>query len=566
MQTKREQIDLKVAQMELERSSFESHWQECSKNVSPRSERFTTSDVNKGDKRNNNIIDGTATLALRTLRAGMMSGITSPARPWFRLTTPDPVLAELESVKFWTEDVRNRMITIFLRSNLYKVLPIVYGGLGTYGTNAVLIEEHEKEVIKLTPILIGSYSISQGPDLRVDTFHRKYQMTARQIVMKFAMVDQNPKNIYWSNISTEVKDAWVNGHAEDWFEIGHLIEPNENYKEGNPFSDFKKYSEYYYEVGKNNQVRSEKFLRKSGYDYFPILVPRWEVNGEDSWGTNCPTMEALGDIKQLQVGERRSLQAIEKMVNPPMIAPTSMQNKKVSQVAGEITYSDVREGQQGIRSIYDLRFDINALEQKQQQVRQRISRYYFEDLFLMLANSNRRQITAREIEERHEEKLLALGPVLEQLNQDLLDPLIQIVFQIMSKRNLLPEPPQEIQDKDLQIEYISIMAQAQKLIGLGSIERFGAIVANAAGINPEVMDKIDSDQYIDEVANILSVPSRIVKSDDYVAGVRQERKAAIQKQQQMEQAQAGAKAIKDISSVPNESEILNQLLQGGVGV
>lgn len=563
-QSLREKIDLQVAQMETERSSFISHWRDVAKFTSPRTERIDSYDVNQGEKRNQNIIDGSAVLALRTLGAGMMSGITSPARPWFRLTTPDPMLAELESVKFWLDDVANRMRSVYLRSNLYKVLPITYKGIGSYGTNAFIVEEDEREVVRFTPFLIGSYSISQNFRMQVDVFHRKFRMTARQIVQKFGTVDGDYRSIDWDNISVEVKQAWDNNNKEIWFDIGHIIMPNENYIIGNPIAKYKKYASIYYEYGQASQTSRDKFLLQDGYDYFPVLVPRWEVNGEDSWGTNCPAMEALGDNQQLQTGEKRQLQAIEKMINPPMIAPTSMQNKRISAIAGEITYSDIREGQSGIRSIYDTKFDIQALEMKQQQIRQRISRYFFEDLFLMLSNSDRRQITAREIEERHEEKLLALGPVLEQLNQDLLDPLVQITFDIMNKRGMLPPAPQELQGLDLQIEYVSVMAQAQKLVGLGSLERFGAILANAAQINPAVLDKVDGDQYIDEAANILSIPARVVKSDEDVAIIREERKQAAQIQAQAEQLKMGASAAKDLAqATPDENSILSSVLGGG---
>jgi hypothetical protein len=561
IQSKRERIDLIVSQMETERSSFISHWRDCAKMISPRTERINAYDVNQGEKRNQNIIDGSATLASRTLRAGMMSGITSPARPWFRLTTPDPDLRELANVKYWTDDTRDRMNAVFLRSNLYRVLPITYGGMSTYASHAFLIEEDAEDTIRCVPFLIGSYSIAQNYKLQVDTFHRKFRMTARQIVQQFGVVDGDMRKIDWSKISKDVKDAFENGNTEVWFDVGHIIQPNDNYIPNSLLSKNKKYSSDYYEIGSSNSFSREVFLLEDGYDYFPVLVPRWEVNGEDTWGTNCPAMEALGDVQQLQTGEKRSLQAIEKMLNPPLIAPTSMKNKSISHVAGEITYSDIREGQQGLRSIYDVRFDVGAMENKQTQVRQRISRYFFEDLFLMLAQSDRRQITAREVEERHEEKLLALGPVLEQLNQDLLDPLVQITFEIMSKRGMLPPAPQELQGLDLQIEYVSVMAQAQKLVGLSSLERFGGIVANAAQFDPRVLDKVKSDQYIDEAANILSIPARVVASDEEVSKIRDNREQQQQQQAKMEQAQMGAKAIKDIAGA-DQGDILKQVLGG----
>jgi len=314
------------------------------------------------------------------------------------------------------------------------------------------------------------------------------------------------------------------------------------------------------------------FLEKSGFDDFPVLAPRWEVTGEDIYGTNCPGMMALGDIKQLQLGEKRGMQAIDKMVSPPMVGPTSMRASKASILPGDITYVDTREGQQGFRPAYEVKPDVQQLEYKQERIRYRISRAFFEDLFLMLAtnpNIEDTQKTAREIEERHEEKLLALGPVLEQMNQDLLDPLIDRTFSIMLRQELIPTPPEELEGDDLKVEYLSIMAQSQKMIGLSGMERFSAFVINNAAQLPDaavMTDKVDFDQMIDEYADMTGIPPRIVRPDEAVAVMRQERAKA---QQALEQAQAlkdASQSAKNFSqSEPRGDNMLSDMMRGAMG-
>jgi len=258
-------------------------------------------------------------------------------------------------------------------------------------------------------------------------------------------------------------------------------------------------------------------------------------------------MVALGDIKQLQLGEKRSVQALEKMVNPPMVAPNSMKNAKASILPGDITYSPSATDGSGFRPAHEIRFSITELENKQQQIRQRISRSFYEDLFLMLANSDRRQITAREIEERHEEKLLALGPVLEQLNQDLLDPLIDNTFDILVRQGKIPDPPQEIEGIELKVEYISIMAEAQKLVGLGGIERFTRFASELLPIYPEVKNKIDHNKLVSIYGEMTSLPPGILRSDEDTAALEAQQMEALKQQQQMEQMQQGAGMAKDLS-------------------
>ncbi len=222
-----------------------------------------------------------------------------------------------------------------------------------------------------------------------------------------------------------------------------------------------------------------------------------------------------------------------------------------------------RDGMKGFRPVHEVNPRIQELEGKQEQNRQRIRRAFYEDLFLMLANSDRREITAREIEERHEEKLLALGPVLEQLNQDLLDPLIDVTFDNAYKQGILPEPPEELQGMPLKVEYISVMAQAQKLVGIAGIERFAGFVGQivAQTQNPELLDKVDADQMIDEYGDAVGISPRIIRSDDEVEEIRSNRAAAQQKQVQSEKIRDLAASAKDLSAANmNEDNALKRIV------
>ena len=553
--TRRHELEILRGQLKNERASFLSHWRDLGDHIRPRRPRFDTSDTNRGDKRNQKIIDSTATMSSRTLRSGMMSGVTSPARPWFRLTTPNQGLSEFGPVKEWLFTVQERISSVFLKSNLYNVLPIIYGDMGDFGTAALYMEEAlDGDVVRFYAQPIGSYYIANDQNLRVRTFFREFRMTVSQIVDKFGRRDDN--SINWDDISTHTRNLYEQNQSEAWIDVGHVIMPNPEFDPNKLDSKYKRFISKYYEFGSLSGTgqqnlsfqQEDKFLRERGYDFFPVLAPRWEVTGEDVYGTSCPGMEGLGDIRQLQLGEKRSMQAIEKMINPPMQGPTSLRNTRSSILPGDITYVDSRDGQSGFRPSHEVRFAIQELEGKQAQIRERIRKVYFEDLFLLLSQSDRRQITATEIDARREEKLLALGPVLERLNQDLLDPLIDNTFEIMLRQGLVPDPPEELQGQDLKVEYISIMAQAQKLAGLSGIERFAGFIAQIANLAPGIVDKLDSDQLADVYGDITSVPPGIVRGDDEVEQIRQQRaqaQAQAQQQEQMAQAAAGAKSLSE---------------------
>lgn len=563
VETKRQKYEILRAQLEQERSSFLSHWRELGDHIMPRRPRFYTSDVNRGDRRNQKIIDSTPVTAARTLRSGMMGGITSPARPWFRLSIADPDLADTGTVKDWLNTVGQRMTTVFLKSNLYNVLPVVYGDLGTFATAAMIVEEDVDDVIRCYPFPIGSYCIAVNEKLKVDVFQRNFTMTVRQIIRRFAKRDAQG-NIDWSNISTYVRNYWDLNQRETRVDIVHVIKANDDYDPDKLDSKFKRFESCYYEKGSSrgaDNADDDRYLSEKGYDYFPVLAPRWETTGEDAYGTDCPGMTSLGDIKQLQLGERRSAQALDLQVKPPMKGPSVLKQSKASILPGDMTYTDERQGQAGFQPVFQVEPKTMELEHKQAQIRERINSVWYADLFLAMTNSDRRDITAREVDERHEEKLLALGPVLEQLNQDLLDPLIDITFEIMLRQGLIPPPPNEIRGQDLKVEYISIMAQAQKLAAISGIERFAQFASQIAAVQPEALDKIDTDKILDVYGDITSMQPGVVRPDDQVAKIRSQRAQVQQRQQMAAQINQGSQTARNLSQTSMEGDnALNRLI------
>jgi len=540
-----------------ERSTFFGHWQELSEYILPRRGRFLTSKRNDGSKKNAKIIDSTGTMAVRTLSAGMMSGITSPARPWFRLATPESALMEQSEVKQWLFGVEKKMRDIFSRSNLYNSLQTTYEELAVFGTGAMLINEDHDDVIRCYPFTVGEYGLALSSRLSVDTFYREFQLTVAQVVEQFG----------YENCSDPVQSLYKTGQLDKWVEIMHVIEPNSARQYNMKDNLNMPYHSCYLEKASKN----ERKLSSSGYEEFPVLAPRWHVTGVDIYGRS-PAMDVLGDVKALQIEQKRKAQGIDKMVNPPLQAPSSLRGQTATVLPGGVTYVDTMQGTQGgFRPTYEVNPRLAELQQDIAETQRRISQGFYSDLFQMLTMSDRRQITAREIDERHEEKLLMLGPVLERLHTELLDPLIDRTFNIMVRNDLLPPPPEELGGVTLKVEYISVMAQAQKAIGTGAIERLAGFVGNMAAAKPEVLDKFDADQSVDEYAEMIGVPPRIVVPDDVVQQIREERAQMEQQQMAMEQANqvaqtanVGAQAAKVMSDTDTGGDNLLNNIVGGL--
>lgn len=550
-ETLKEQLQKQQAQLTTDRSSFESHWLELSDFINPRGSRFLVTDVNRDDRRNTKIIDPTATLAARTLSSGMMSGITSPARPWFKLATPDPDMMDYGPVKMWLEVVQRRMNEVFNKSNLYQSLPLLYASLGNYSTGAMAVLDDDSDVIRTMMFPIGSYYMANSPRGSVDTCFRKFSMTVRQLVMEFGM----------SNVSTSVKSLWENGTYESWIEVIHAVYPNIDRDTAKLNSKNKPVKSVYYEVGGDN----DKVLRESGFDEFPIMAPRWEVNGEDVYGSSCPGMIALGQVKALQLEQKRKSQLIDKATNPPMVGPSSLKNQRVSLLPGDVTYIDVMNGQDGLKPAYLVNPNTADLLADIQDTRQTINSAYFVDLFMMLQNINTRSMPVEAVIEMKEEKLLMLGPVLERLNDECLNPLIDRAFSIMARKNLLPPPPDVLQGMPLRIEYISVMAQAQKSIGLSSLSSTVGFIGQLAQAKPEALDKLDVDQAIDAFAEMSGVSPTVIVPQEQVEQIRQERARQQQQQQAMAMGMAAAQGAKTLSEAQTADPSVLTALSNAAG-
>lgn len=550
-ETLKEQLQKQQAQLTNDRSSFDPHWRELSDFINPRGSRFLVTDVNRDDRRNTKIVDPTATLAARTLSSGMMSGITSPARPWFKLATPDPDMMDYGPVKLWLEVVQRRMNEVFNKSNIYQSLPLLYASLGNYSTGAMAVLEDDSDVIRTMMFPIGSYYMANSARGSVDTCFRKFSMTVRQLVMEFGL----------NNVSDSVKGMWDSGNYESWIEVIHAVYPNIDRDTAKLNSKNKPVKSVYYEVGGD----SDKLLRESGFDEFPIMAPRWEVNGEDVYGSSCPGMIALGQVKALQLEQKRKSQLIDKATNPPMVGPSSLRNQRVSLLPGDITYIDQVTGQDGFKPAYLVNPNTADLLADIQDTRQIINSAYFVDLFMMLQNINTRSMPVEAVIEMKEEKLLMLGPVLERLNDECLNPLIDRTFSIMARKNLLPPPPDVLQGMPLRIEYISVMAQAQKSIGLSSLSSTVGFIGQLAQAKPEALDKLNVDQVIDAFAEMSGVSPTVIVPQEQVEQVREQRAQQQQQQQMVAMGMAAAQGAKTLSEAQTADPSVLTALSNAAG-
>lgn len=567
--TPRDRVLRRVTALTTERASWWTQWKEVNDVLLPRSGRFFVSDTNKGDRRND-ILDDTGTAALTVLGAGMQSGMTSPARPWVRLETQDDDLMNNANVSKWLDEVTRTILSVFARSNTYRSLHQLYEELGAFGTAAAIVVPDYDNIIHHYPLTVGEYCLGTNQKNQVDTLSRHFQMTVGQIVKQFVAPtgDRRPRSGTWdwSKVSQTIKSLWDNFEEDAWIPLYQLIEPRLDRDARKLDKLNMPWASLYVEEG----GRGDALLSESGYKRFPVLAPRWQTTGNDVYGSTCPGFRALGGIKQLQFEHLQKGRAIDFQVNPPLQVPASMKNQDSDFLPGGVTYTDPMAGSTGkIESAFNVNLRLDHLALDIQDIRQLINRAFYADVFMaMQSRVTGSPITARQVQEEHEEKLLMLGPVVERQQNELLAPLVDMTFEYCLEAGILPPPPDELQDQELKFEFVSVLAVAQRAVAMAGVDQLISAAASiaAAKQDPSVWDTINTDAAIAKAATYLGVDPEIARGDDEIAQIREARQqaqAAAAKQAQMAQA---AETAKTLAQAPmNTDNALTNVVNGFSG-
>ncbi|AIY40172.1 putative tail protein [Collimonas arenae] len=549
----REHCDQLLIGLRNDRMSWWTHWREIADYLIPRRYKWliTPNQGNRGSPINQRIIDNTGTIALRVLQAGMMSGITSPGRPWFKMATDNDELNALGPVKLWLDECQKRLARVFAESNFYTSLATIYGDLGAFGTGVMIIYQDYDDIIRCFNTCAGEYFLANDDRQDVSTLGREFVLTVKQVAEQFGL----------ENCSQTIKGAIQTGGAMLTREVkvGHLIERNSDLVPGAPGVKGMEWREIYWEMGTGQNL----LLRVRGFHEKPFIAPRWDIVGNDAYGRS-PGMDALGDIKMLQVEQKRKAQAIDKHVNPPMIADISLKNEPASMLPGGVTYIAGNLNGVGFKPAYEIAPDFSGLSNDIKDVQGRIKVTFFNDLFMMISQLDTVR-TATEIDARKEEKLIQLGPVLERFENEALDPAINCAFNIMLRTGQLPPIPQELSGIHIKIEYISMLAEAQRAASTAGIERLAGFVGNIAAVKPEVLDNLDFDEIIDTYADMLGVTPKAIVPIVKVMQIRAARSQQMQQQQALQNSTAAAQGAQTLSQTDTGGGIsaLQKMLGNG---
>ena len=534
--------------LKTERGSWDATYRELQHFIMPRRGRFSEGERNKGQNKNKNIINGASTIAAGTLSAGLMSTLTNPSRRWFKLQPTMRGLEENLNVSNWLDTVQDILYDTLRRSNFYTEVNNLYTELGTFGTGVMTYERNFDTIIHFTTATVGEYYLANGGTNYVNTMFRDLQMSVGQIVERFG----------YDKVPSDIQRACNKGTLDTWKTVYHAIEP---LKKRNAAGH--KFRSTFWMAEGNGSGNQGTLLSVKGFADFPAFTPRWDLRPTDIYGRG-PGHDALNDAKQLQFQERNKATGIGMQVRPPISAPTSLKGQPIANVPGGIVYTDPTGVQGQIGALTNVRPDVNALNQDIDGTVRRINRFYYADLFAAMLNMpDRTYMSATEASQRFDERLILLGPVLQRLNPELLDPVLSTVFKLLLEEKLIPEPPPELKGQPIRVDYVSLLHQAQQAVGAASIERSTAFITSLAAADPTVLDIFDADTTARTYNMEVGAPAKMMRDPEEVAAKRQQEAEARAAQQSLSMMQQGAQTAETLAKADMSGQNVLTEMTGG---
>ncbi|WP_315265940.1 portal protein [Selenomonas noxia] len=524
----RKEVQQTVKQLIDKRSTYETRWKSIREYQLPYLGSFDGMDdeSNAGSRKDTNVWHNCAWDSNQIFAAGVMGGLTPPSRKWFRLDFANIDLKDNSDLGRILDERMDIIADVLEKSNFYTAVHSCYLELA-FGQAPLGIFPDRQYGVHFVPYPIGSYAMENGPDGSIQTFCRRYKMSAAQLVDKFGA----------ENVPDNIRAELANGpgikanHTVVWY-----VSPNRNYDPKKLGNFHLPYASIYYVEGSTE----DEFLHVGGFHEWPVPVARYLISGNDSYGKG-PGWFAEGDAKILHLLEKDKLTMVELAVKPPVIADEAMAVKGINLVPGGKTFVQEKDA---VTPLFQVQGNLDHLREVVADVTTRIKRAYSADLFMML-DQQEKSMTAREVLERTQEKMNILGPVVQRMQFEFLGRIIERVYNILDRERMFPEPEDEeaqeiLRDQEIKIEYISPLAQAQKMSGLVNIEQAVAFIAQIAQFYPNILDKMDWNETANSYIGMVGAPAKIKRTDDEYQAIQQQKQEAAEEERQMQQAAAMA--------------------------
>jgi len=465
------EIDI-FAKVKSERSTFESHWQECADYALPR--KNTITGVSEGgSKRMSRIYDSTAIMANEELASSLGAMLTNPSSIWFSLILTDRELMMLDPVRLWLDHATRKMHNVLNASNFYTEIPEVYLDLGCFGTADLFISDDIEKIVKFKTYAMADIYLVENAAGEVIKIYRKFFLRLFEAKEQFG--DKLPE------MYKRKKDDMEKVEFLQVIQHRKKFDPNRADPKNMPVE-----SSFW-------TIKDKTKILESGYREWPVPTPRWTKTNDEAYGRSC-TMKALPDIKMINEMSKTILKAGQKSADPPLIVNHKEMYLPLRTFPGGINYS--KPSLSGRDPITHLQSGANfplSLELEERRRKAIKEAYFLDDLSLPDVKTH---VSVPEFTARNQERLRKLGPILGRLQQELLRPIIDRVFGIMLWKGLFLPPPEILAGHILDVEYVSPIASAQRMEEANSLMRALSSVGPLLETNPEILDNIEIGTYL----------------------------------------------------------------------
>ena len=513
--------------LEGQRDNWQNHYQELADYMLPRKADIVRKRT-RGEKRMEQIFDGTALQAVDLLSASLHGMLTSGASAWFHLAMKDQTVGRDQEVQDWLEDTSTRMLRAFNSSNFETEIHEMYVDLVVFGTGCMFVEM-DKGKLRFSTRHISEFHIAENQFGLVDTVFRKYKLPARQAVLRFGYEE-----------STDYIRKVYDKRPDDEVTILHAVMPRYDRDPQKMDSANMPFASVYV------CMETKMPLSVKGFQEFPYIVPRFLKATGETMGRS-PAMVALPDVKMLNLMSKTIIQAAQKQIDPPLLVPDDGFILPIRTNPGGLNF--FRAGSRDTITPLNVGANIPIGLQMEEQRRMAIRSAFYVDQLLSGGAPN---MTATEVIQRQEERMRVIGPVLGRLMNEMLRPLIDRAFALMLREEMLAQPPEILQGRDVDIEYVSPLARAQKSSSLNNTMKALEILMPLSQSLP-VGDHIDPDGLVRHVTDALGVPKTVLMSDAEIQQQRQQRAAQQQemaeRQQDQEDVYTAAQAAQAVRMV-----------------
>lgn len=537
-----QEIIRRFDKMKSDRGTLDATLQEVADRVLPRKAHITTAPVS-GAKRKvrPELINDTAVFANQDMAAGLFAHLCSGR--WFGLKARKKELNDSENSKRWFMETTRILLEELAISNFNNEINELLLDIGWCGTPCIGIFPGVDTSLNFETYHISEYCIAQNNRKHVDTNYRKFKYTARQAVQEWGI----------KNVSKDIQDAYNEPKNRDKdFEFIHAIFPREEYDEGYPAIKTRQPIASIWV-----DVKGKRIIKDDGYYEMPKFSPRWVKRSGDLYGRS-QGMFALPTIKLVNQMDGDVVKAGQLQVGKPLLAPDDGFIGKIRIAPYSIIYYRKHLQGRDKPEVLDLggRMDwsFELLLKKEDVIR----KAFFNDLFVMLAEITGDK-TAYEIAERIEEKHSRVIAPIGRLQSELFNGLIRRCINILGRVGRLPRVPPELVGQEYEIEYISKLALALRIIEVQAYAKGMDVMAPVTEVKPDMMDNWDTDEIARGIPERLGWPVDWIRDIEERDEMREQRAAAEQAEKAALMAIEAAKAAPGISKEVEEGSVLSEM-------